>query len=225
MPAAGDDMSMIVGVAVFNFAYIIAVPSLKTESSPEAKFPQSMWTAVLVMLGVYCYVGGLGGSATHVTDGSGNVLNLFMVPGAPTVTRLAVFSYAFAIVLPIPVYVILLRRSLEQGNIVSPGLAGIAVSNAVPWALALLCYMQAWFSAIINWSSLLCLGFINYTVPLAIVIAIRREVIRNPKADDRPSVWDTVRTDGPACRGAVYFVLLTCVAVPAAIVLSLIAAL
>eukprot|EP00662_Eupelagonemidae_sp_cell21_P048234 gene48234-27648_t len=37
-------------------------------------------------------------------DHSGNILNLFMAPGSPSVTRVAVFAYAFALVLPIPVY-------------------------------------------------------------------------------------------------------------------------
>eukprot|EP01065_Artemidia_motanka_P001155 TRINITY_DN10544_c0_g1_i2.p1 TRINITY_DN10544_c0_g1~~TRINITY_DN10544_c0_g1_i2.p1 ORF type:complete len:566 (+),score=94.76 TRINITY_DN10544_c0_g1_i2:85-1782(+) len=223
LPTVGPDASSIVGVSVFNFAYIIAVPSLQAESSPKADFKGSMWAAVLVMLTVYLYMGFLGGTATHPDDRSANVLNLFMVPGAPHVTKIAVFAYATALVLPIPVYVILLRRTLEQGRVTEPGLQSIIVSNMVPWLLALMCYMQPWFGAIVNWSSLLCLGFINYSIPLAISFCIRREHLMLTLHQE-VTIWETMQRDRLALKTGVYFVLLTFVAVPAAVSLSLAAA-
>lgn len=220
LPAVGDDASMIVGVAVFNFAYIIAIPSLYAEMSPTAKFTPSMWSAVLYMLVLYCYVGLAGGAVTPEGDTSGNILNLFIVPGSPGITRLAVFTYAFALVLPIPVYVILLRRNLELGGIVPAGGPAVFTSNAIPWGLALVCYLQPWFGALINWSSLLCLGFINYSIPLAIVIAVRREALRVRLRTPLPTLIDTLRGDVKARRAAAYFAVLTTVAIPAAILLT-----
>eukprot|EP00756_Hemistasia_phaeocysticola_P057174 Hpha_TRINITY_DN33803_c0_g1::TRINITY_DN33803_c0_g1_i1::g.27329::m.27329 len=218
LPLVGPDTSPVVGVAVFNFAYIIAVPSLQMEAAPKANFKLAMWAAVLGMLAVYVSVGGAGGMHTSPHDQSANLLNLFMRAGAPEVTRIAVFAYAAALVLPIPVYVILLRRTIEQGGM-APGTPAIVVSNLIPWGMALVMYMQPWFGAIINWSSLLCLGFINYSIPLALVVAIRREHHAIQSHRD-VTLWEALKADEEAMRAGLYFVFLTFVAVPAAIALS-----
>jgi len=164
LPAIGPDLSGVPGVIIFNYAYIVAVPSLVADTRPKERFGTWMWVAVTFMWLMYAAYG-LSGSLAF-PDVMDNVLRSLLREEVPAISKAAVFALSIALQPSIPVYVVLLSRNLAEVGVAGPTFW----ANFVPWSLALLCYMQTWFAAIINWSGLLVLGFINYSVPLAIVI-------------------------------------------------------
>ena len=164
LPKSIEGMSPVLGVVVFNFAYIIAVPSMFSDAQPRVHFRGAMWSGIGMFLFICCCVG-FAGSAGLRSAGDNVLVTLYAIP-SPIIVRAAVFSYFTALLLPIPVYSILLRRNLAYYTGVRS--AGF-LSLAVPWSVACICYMQHWFGTIVNWSSLICLGFVNYTVPLCVV--------------------------------------------------------
>lgn len=113
---------------------------------------------------MYTTYGLMGSLAFDEVDS--NFLSSILRGDIPWISKSAVFALSFALQPSIPVYVILLSRNLEEAGL--PG--SVIWANLVPWSLAAFCYMQSWFSQIVNWSGLLVLGFINYSIPLALVI-------------------------------------------------------
>lgn len=164
LPLIGSDLSGVLGVVIFNYAFIVAVPSLRADSAPKANFRAAMWGGVCFMWLMYT-IYGLMGSLAFANVG-GNFLSSILRGSVPFISKSAVFALSFALQPSIPVYVILLSRNLEEAGV--PG--AVIWANLTPWSLAACCYMQKWFSEIVNWSSLLVLGFINYSIPLALVI-------------------------------------------------------
>jgi hypothetical protein len=54
-------------------------------------------------------------------------------------------------------------------------LSSFLLSTACPWGLTLVLAYQKWFVALINWSALLCLGIVNFVVPLGMYVAACRD--------------------------------------------------
>eukprot|EP00754_Rhynchopus_humris_P041512 Rhum_TRINITY_DN25070_c0_g1::Rhum_TRINITY_DN25070_c0_g1_i1::g.181094::m.181094 len=172
VPAFGDDWSALLGVAVFNFAFVIAVPSLFSDSDVAVDFRRSMWWSVGIMSCLPMAVGILGVLAADPGAPSANILQaMYSAEDSPFLVRLAALGYSVGLALPIPLYHILCKRNLA---LIMPKAVGDPLSIAAPWALACVCYMQPWFGLLINWSSLLCLGFINYSIPLFIAVSARQ---------------------------------------------------
>lgn len=166
LPNVGHDLGGVLGIVIFNYAYIVAVPSLRSDSKQDVNFNAATWGGVAFMMVMYIVYGYLGAlSFPQVAD---NLLVSILQPEVPSITKAAVFALSFAFVPAIPVYVILLARSIEDAGI-SERLSTI-LANLIPWTIALLCYMQSWFSIIITWSGLLVLGFINYNIPLLLIL-------------------------------------------------------
>ena len=109
-----------------------------------------------------------------------NFLASVLYDGSPVLSKMAVFAYSVSLIYPLPVYLILIRDNLVDGGLCGEYTAA-ALANCVPWAMTLFCYMQAWFIDVLNWSSLLFLGFINYSVPLAMYL---RLLIRRQEEED-----------------------------------------
>jgi len=164
LPLIGNDLSGVLGVVIFNYAYIVAVPSLRADSAPKANFEAAMWGGVCFMWLMYTVYGLMGSLAFAKVDS--NFLSSILRGSVPFISKSAVFALSFALQPSIPVYVILLARNLEEAGV--PG--AVIWANLTPWSLAACCYMQKWFAEIVNWSGLLVLGFINYSIPLALVI-------------------------------------------------------
>ncbi|KAJ9463900.1 hypothetical protein DIPPA_03288 [Diplonema papillatum] len=156
------------GVAIFNFAFVVAVPSLFTDTRKYVNFKAALFVAIAVVFVFGVLVGTLG---SRLPQPAGNVLATVFDRHPGLLTKTTVFSYAVALALPIPVYLILLRRNLEAAF---SGRWAAVVATGLPWGLACLFYMQPWFSSLVNWSSLVCLGFINYSIPLSLVVDARR---------------------------------------------------
>jgi len=166
LPMIGPDLSGVLGVVIFNYAYIVAVPSLYADCKPSSNFKAAMWGGVGFMWLMYTVYGVMGSTAFREVDG--NFLLSVLRAEVPLFSKAAVFGLSFALQPSIPNYVILLSRCLREAGI--PG--SVIWANLAPWALAMFCYMQTWFAAIVNWSGLLVLGFMNYSIPLACVLLV-----------------------------------------------------
>jgi len=188
LPSIGPNLSGVPGIIIFNYAYIVAVPSLVADTRPKERFGRWMWVAVSFMWLMYAAYG-LSGSLAfqEVRD---NVLRSILRAEVPAVSKAGVFALSIALQPSIPVYVVLLARNIAEVGIPGPTI----LANLVPWSLALLCYMQSWFAMIINWSGLLVLGFINYSVPLALVILQARNDKGDENVGDVRVVHRTVQT-------------------------------
>jgi uncharacterized membrane protein YgcG len=135
--------------------------------APGSDFKLAARCACGFMVVAYLVMGFAGSLAyPEATD---NILASVLYDGSPIFSKVAVFAYSVSLIYPLPVYLILIRENLVDGGICGEYTAAM-LANVVPWSLALVCYMQAWFVDVLNWSSLWFLGFINYSIPLAMYV-------------------------------------------------------
>lgn len=165
----GPDPSVTLGVVIFNFAFVVAVPSLLAESMPGVDVKEAMCTAVGVMLVVYLAFGLTGGHAFHHSHA--DVLTSLLTSAAPAQTKLAAFGFALAIVPCIPIYTVLVKENLLQAGLTWR--SAFLYSNIVPWMVAMVAYTSRAFGDIVDWSSLLVSGFVNFAIPLLVYAKVK----------------------------------------------------
>eukprot|EP00466_Bigelowiella_natans_P005362 jgi/Bigna1/75681/fgenesh1_pg.36_\ len=138
----GSDPSSIIGVAVFNFSIVIAVPSLFADCKEGARFASATTVAIWAICLMYILIGGLG--AVSFGSESDNIMDP-MLRSKSLLGMMSSFAFVWAIIPPLPIYTILISRNLEQGVF-------------VPWSLALFLYMSEAFGEFLVWTSILVLG-------------------------------------------------------------------
>lgn len=69
-------------------------------------------------------------------------------------SKVAAFAYAASLESPLPVYLKLIRDNLVEGDMCGMYAATTLANVVLPWSLALVCYVQAWFVDVLNWTSL-----------------------------------------------------------------------
>ncbi|GAB5356362.1 hypothetical protein AAMO2058_000284000 [Amorphochlora amoebiformis] len=159
----GMDPSSIIGVAVFNYSVIIAIPSLKADSNPRAGFENAVSMSVWTISILYIFIGVLGSQAYG--SSTDNIMDPMLMSGL-AMGRFASFAFVWALIPPLPIYTILISRNLEQ--VTRKPIFSKIMGVLVPWTLALFLYMSEAFGVFVVWTSILVLGFTNYTLPLTI---------------------------------------------------------
>jgi len=155
--------------SIFNFAFIISVPSWVNEKKRGVGINKSVWYANLLSSVLFLLVGLLGGMVFHYSD-STDLLSAF---GSNTlkgplriVTMVTVYTFPIIVLLPgIPVNSIIVRYNLLKSQMMKRRLANF-LAVILPWLVALPFYSGGNFMKLINYVSLFVNGFINFIVPL-----------------------------------------------------------
>ena len=199
------------GSIVFNFAFVVAIPSLVADKRPNADVGRAASRATTFMAFVYAVVGSLGFFAGASGDNF-VASRLQRADGAAAAADvLAFFAWAFSQLLAIPVYCELAKRLLlAQGWTPRGAYLGGTVA---PWALAALLYQRDAFGAIVDAAALFVLGFANYTVPL--VLDVQRRLLEQHRPKTLAGMWALVRSDRGAAASAAVCAGLTALAVVA----------
>jgi len=155
------------GTVVFNYSFVISVPSLVNEKRDGVDMAKAVWGSTVFMTIVYLTTGVLGAMAFQINHT--NVMQDLLYPAAPVVTKLAVFGYTMAIIPAIPIYGILLQYNLEQQRLLT-GWKAYMVGNGLPWLTVMVFMYQPMFNTLVNWTSLLVNGFVNFSIPLAVFL-------------------------------------------------------
>eukprot|EP00656_Telonema_subtile_P058231 TRINITY_DN9803_c0_g2_i1.p1 TRINITY_DN9803_c0_g2~~TRINITY_DN9803_c0_g2_i1.p1 ORF type:complete len:359 (+),score=63.87 TRINITY_DN9803_c0_g2_i1:666-1742(+) len=168
LPAIGNNMSGVLGVVIFNYSFITAVPCVLNSADSAVRMKRVVAAGVGTMCFLYITMGILGSMAFDMPDA--DVMASLLKPDAPVVTKLAVFGFTHAIVPCIPVYCLLLQSGFTQNLKWSPR-ASYSCSSLVPWMIALFFYNgDGFFDALVRWASLLVNGFVNLVFPLALYL-------------------------------------------------------
>lgn len=199
-PSWGTDASVVPGVVIFNFALPIICPEVIAARAPGVNFKSALGWAVVFAVLAFLVIGYFGSLAyPEATD---NILVSVLYDSAPLISKVAVFGFSFTQVMTLPIYPILIRS-----NVLNAGLCGESyiwiISHALPWVIASMVYMQAWFVTVINWSSLVFLGVINYSIPLALYIraaSLSRD--RSDASQSTENTEDDCDREGRESKGA-----------------------
>jgi amino acid permease len=102
VPAFGESYAGMLGSIMFNYGFVVMVPSWLNEKKPSVSVNKTLWTSTVVSTILYILIGVLGGLAYEDIDG--NFLNTLSSHCNPLLTRLTAFSFAVICVgLSVPV--------------------------------------------------------------------------------------------------------------------------
>mmetsp|Transcript_7988 Transcript_7988/g.18213 ORF Transcript_7988/g.18213 Transcript_7988/m.18213 type:complete len:574 (-) Transcript_7988:33-1754(-) len=166
VPAFGDSYRNMLGSIIFNYGFIVMVPSWLNEKRHDVSVNKTIWTSTALSSVLYIFVGLLGGLAYDQIQG--NFLNSLASHCNPAWVRLSAFLFAIICVgLSVPIYCIMTRYSLLVGDICGEGWA-FFWTVFFPWLFAWLFYTGGAFNNIVSWSGLLNNGPINFVLPLIV---------------------------------------------------------
>lgn len=177
VPVIGTTLSSVLGVSLFNFAFLSSVPSWINEKREDVSIPKTLWTVLPLSVGLFVVMGWLGGTAFEWADGSNETM-LDKVRGVTTAGKLGeVTFYLFPIIVnltSIPVISI-----FQRYNLVKEGVCGLRMANflavVLPWLLAIPLYNGSGYQQLANWGGVLVTSVVNFIVPVAVyIIAVRR---------------------------------------------------
>eukprot|EP00294_Goniomonas_avonlea_P008686 CAMPEP_0114552744 /NCGR_PEP_ID=MMETSP0114-20121206/7284_1 /TAXON_ID=31324 /ORGANISM="Goniomonas sp, Strain m" /LENGTH=411 /DNA_ID=CAMNT_0001737633 /DNA_START=40 /DNA_END=1272 /DNA_ORIENTATION=+ len=133
-PIFGTDFSHVLGVIIFNFSYVVTIPSWVNEKKDGVSVCKPLWQSTISSTFGYLLIGLLGAWAyPHATA---NFLQSLSQESAGTLTRICSYLFSIGIIgLGIPVFCIMTRYNLIVGKVCRPLLAGFW-GVAFPWMCA-----------------------------------------------------------------------------------------
>ena len=170
-----------VGPVLFNFAFVVTVPPLASAApSGLNSAVQPLGAATLLMGALYCIVGWMGAPAVAClskSEGStdDNLLSL-VLQGTPSFWDvLSVIVFGLSQLAAIPVYCCMGQEVMEGHIRLFSSKINFILCHVAPWVLCVITYNSALFEAFVEWSSLILLGFSNFSLPLLLEMRLHPE--------------------------------------------------
>eukprot|EP00629_Pelagomonadales_sp_RCC1024_P006077 CAMPEP_0119285398 /NCGR_PEP_ID=MMETSP1329-20130426/32103_1 /TAXON_ID=114041 /ORGANISM="Genus nov. species nov., Strain RCC1024" /LENGTH=455 /DNA_ID=CAMNT_0007286109 /DNA_START=119 /DNA_END=1483 /DNA_ORIENTATION=- len=177
VPAVGARAGDVLGVALFNFAFCVTVPSWLNEKRKDVNGKGIIWGACVSSAALYCAVGWLGGLAFK--RASDNVLDELAASGDASV-RAGTGLFAYAILgLGVPVFCVLMRYNLVAGGM--PLAWAHFCGGALPWLVSWLVYRGHGVLRVLTWSGLVLNASIDFVAPMVLAAKLaetRRERLK-----------------------------------------------
>ena len=156
-----------IGTVLFNFAYVVTVPSWANEKRDGVSARGTLWAALGIGTAYYVAIGLCGAAALTVGAGA-DILAILSSPPTTLVARVATYLFPWsALVSSIPVYGIVVRY-----NLVSNGICGrrwaLWWSVGFPWVAAMALIAGDLLDVLVTWGSLLTTVPLNFILPCAL---------------------------------------------------------
>jgi len=165
-----------VGPVLFNFAFVVTAPPLSCGAQGGLQTAiQALVTACVIMGTLYSILGWVGASAAAIAEEENDDTNLLslVLRGTPTKwDHLSVIVFGISQLAAIPVYCELAHETLQTHvQIFATPRYNFLLCHVAPWLICALTYNSALFESFVEWSSLLLLGFCNFSLPLLLDIS------------------------------------------------------
>ncbi|CAG8557845.1 24956_t:CDS:2 [Dentiscutata erythropus] len=165
VPDFGNDMSQVIGTVLFNYAFIVTVPSWVNDLDPKVPIQRSVFYSILISTLNYVSIGIIGGMAFPINQNSDiiSVINQSNERNWLTVSSTYIFPVA-VLITSIPVYTIVIRYNLIRSGHCKKGLA-VFLSSVLPWIVVLPFQTGSWLTVFVNWTNLFFSSISNFVVP------------------------------------------------------------
>uniref|UniRef100_A0A7S4BD20 Amino acid transporter transmembrane domain-containing protein n=2 Tax=Chrysotila carterae TaxID=13221 RepID=A0A7S4BD20_CHRCT len=166
----GDSYADVMGVAIFNFALCMCVPSWMNEKKPAVSVNKTIWGSMAAATFSYALIGVLGArSSVHTND---NMLTALGQPHMPALTRLCAFLFGAIIIgFGVPVSCLVIRYNLQLSNTLSSTGATL-VATVAPWVLSWPLYQGHAALNVISYAGMVVNGLVNMLLPLALALSV-----------------------------------------------------
>jgi hypothetical protein len=164
----GHEWSNMLGVIMFNFALVLAIPAWLHEKKESVSAVSTVIYSTAISTALYIGVGALGGlTISHVN------VNLLtpMVSGAyGQGVQIAASIFAFFIIgLDIPLFSVLTRYNLTHSGLCTTRTANLLVVW-IPWGLAWIFYQGDAIGELLDWSGTLLTSAVAFILPLYLAL-------------------------------------------------------
>jgi len=164
----------VLGTVMFNFVVGVAVPSWCNEKKPTTNATHVIVASTSIAALLFLYVGFLGSVAFHYSNEETLLTLITECKSCFVLTRMTAFYLPAAVFLTsIPVYSIIVKYNLLENNICKKPMA-FFISVIVPWLFAVPFYTGTGLIEVINWASLFLQSFINFILPMILLIKSRK---------------------------------------------------
>eukprot|EP01114_Cavostelium_apophysatum_P016131 TRINITY_DN4539_c0_g1_i7.p1 TRINITY_DN4539_c0_g1~~TRINITY_DN4539_c0_g1_i7.p1 ORF type:complete len:421 (-),score=88.62 TRINITY_DN4539_c0_g1_i7:615-1877(-) len=177
VPIAAANQSQVLGSIIFNYAFVITVPSWVNEKAENVSISKSVWTATGTATVFYILIGLLGAWAFDFAANQDllDVIVLHSTGPLRLISRICVYLFpAAALLSSIPVFSIIIRYNLTDNGIVKRKIIANWWSVIFPWILGVVVYTGSGVISVINWTSLFVNGVVNFVIPLILYILSNR---------------------------------------------------
>ncbi|CAG8549609.1 16552_t:CDS:2, partial [Dentiscutata heterogama] len=137
VPDFGDDMSQVIGTVLFNYAFIVTVPSWVNDLDPKVPIQKSVFYSILIATLNYVLLGIIGGMAFPIDKNSDIIVVINQSDE---------------------------RNWLTVSRHCKKGLA-IFLSSVLPWIVVMPFQTGRWLNVFVNWTNLFFSSISNFVVP------------------------------------------------------------
>jgi len=173
-PLVGVDAHHLVGVIAFSYTFVVTIPSWVNEKQPGVSVSKVMWQGCGVAALMLVVVGLTGCWAYDLTNPSlspqnqvevQNILLIMTHRNQPVFGRVIAYLFTLTTLIPgIPVLMVIVRYNLVSSGVIPQSWA-TAIAVWLPWLVTMLMYQKGWFQSFLNWTTILCSGFVNFGIP------------------------------------------------------------
>jgi len=182
VPAFGESQYVVnvLGTIVFNYAYVVTIPSILNEKKKDVGINKSLWISTAASTVIFMIIG-LGGALVFRFGTSGNPTILTVIndaTGLPgwlhAVSQVCVYLFPLATLISgIPIMAIVIRYNLINAKLCGPVLANF-FAVVVPFLFSIPFYTGDGLQSVIAWTGLFVNGLVNFVVPIVLyIIALR----------------------------------------------------
>lgn len=166
-PCAASGLGSQVGPIVFNYAYVVTLPSWINEMKPGLPVNKQLWGALIPGIATFCVLGWFS-AAFYQTAGipdSEDLLSGLTGPAISSFTQAASFVFPpAALISGIPIFSIVIRYNLLENGICNVFWGNIW-AVVFPWVVALVFYAGSSMNNLMNYVSLVSTIPLNLIVP------------------------------------------------------------
>ena len=168
----GHQYKSMIGVILFNFALVLAVPAWLHEKKPHVSVHRVVYGSTAVSTLLYVAVGSL--AARAIPHANVNMLAPMVSGAFGGGVQAAGSIFAFFIIgLDIPLFSVLTRYNLTNSGMCSPWVANILVVW-LPWSLSWLFYQGDVIGDLLDWGGVLLTSAVAFLLPLCLALRVLR---------------------------------------------------
>ena len=155
-----------VGIILFNFAFIVTIPSWYNEKAPSASVVKSLSYSIIFVAILFIVIGALAAMSFETDDLSNDNQSLFTVIDdfGGGIGKISVYLYPIIQnITSIPVFCIIIRYNLQNSG-TSKYIANF-ISVLLPWLLAIPLFTGAGFVKLCDFTGIVLGSFVNFILP------------------------------------------------------------
>ncbi|POG78282.1 hypothetical protein GLOIN_2v1853035 [Rhizophagus irregularis DAOM 181602=DAOM 197198] len=215
VPMIGYDKSQVIGTVLFNYAFIITIPSWVNDVNPSVPIRKAVWFSVITSTIVYLLLGIMGGMAYKMGPVSNIISTVNESPEKSIISIITTYLFPLAaLTTSIPVYTIIIRYNLLRTGYCGKGMANL-LSCALPWIIIIPFQTGFWLNAFINWASLIFSSSCNFILPFYLYyITIKKpylkdDIVKVETGGEKPAIEIEKKKSGISDTISIKSVLLT----------------